>query len=240
MDLVKLEKDEPVTTTKIISEGLGIAHRHIKKHIKEHEKKFLQLGLLVACATESIGGRPEEIMQLNEPQSAFLLTLLKNTEIVVDFKFELTKEFFRMRKALNEISIRHQNAEWQEIRQNGKAIRRQETDVIKEFVEYATLQGSRNSKMYYANITKMQNKALFFLAEKHKNIRDLLTTQQLMVISAADVIVEKALRDGMEQKKFYKDIFLTAKERVEGFAAYIPRLEIPTMEKPQIDFKQAM
>ena len=35
---------------------------------------------MVACATESTGGRPEEIIELNEEQSMFLMTLLKNTE----------------------------------------------------------------------------------------------------------------------------------------------------------------
>ena len=102
-DLVSLNTQDvskaiPVTNTKIISEKLGIQHRYIKKHLKDQEKYFLRFGLLVACATESTGGRPEEIIELNEEQSMFLMTLLKNTEEVVEFKFNLVKAFNFMKR----------------------------------------------------------------------------------------------------------------------------------------------
>ena len=92
----------PVTTTKIISEKLGIAHRHIKKHINDHLSYFLSYtgGLLVECATESTGGRPEQIYQLTEEQALFLMTLLKNTEKVVEFKYYLVSAFSAIKKEL--------------------------------------------------------------------------------------------------------------------------------------------
>ena len=72
-----------------------------------------------------------------------------------------------------------------------------ETDVIKQFIEYAVKQGSKsykkNPSLAYSNITKMENKSLFILENKVKNLRDILNCKQLDEIKQADEIVEKAL-----------------------------------------------
>ena len=68
------------------------------------------------------------------------------------------------------------------------------------------------------NITKMEYKALFFLEQKFKNIRDILNIHQLSIMMNADDIVLKALNDGMDQGLDYKDIYKLAKERIEIFA----------------------
>lgn len=48
---------------------------------------------------------------LNERQAAILISLMRNTERVVDFKVALVAEFYRMRDALNQ---RTQNL-WQQL-----------------------------------------------------------------------------------------------------------------------------
>ena len=50
-----------------------------------------------------------------------------------------------------------------------KEVRKSVTDTIKNFVAYATNQGSRSASMYYANITKMEYAALE-LVEKGSKI----------------------------------------------------------------------
>ncbi len=114
---------EPFTTSKVISERSGVSHKYVKKQITSHVTEFESLGLLGAYATESTGGRPEEFFKLNEPQSSFLLTLLKNTPVVVTFKLELVRQFYLMR---TELTRRHL------LREQLKPIRRELTDVIKD------------------------------------------------------------------------------------------------------------
>jgi len=63
---------EPFTTSKVVAEITGIAHRYIKKQIYQRENELKQFGLLVSHATESTGGRPEEIIRLNEQQVTLL------------------------------------------------------------------------------------------------------------------------------------------------------------------------
>ena len=108
-NLVFLEPDSikaiPHTTSKVISEFSGVSHKYIKKQITRNKNVFKSFGLLVAHATESTGGRPEEIYQLNEQQATFLMTLLKNTDVVITFKAELVRQFYLMRAELQKRQI---------------------------------------------------------------------------------------------------------------------------------------
>ena len=108
-NLVFLEPDcikaIPFTTSKVISESTGVAHRYIKKQILLNKSSLETFGLLVAHETESTGGRPEEITSLNEQQATLLVTFLKNTPVVVAFKTELVKQFYKMRSELQKRQI---------------------------------------------------------------------------------------------------------------------------------------
>jgi hypothetical protein len=82
--------------------------------------------------------------------------------------------------------------------------------------------------MLTASISTMENKALFLLEQQYKNLRDMLNIHQLSTVKSADMIVMKALRDGMDKGLHYKDIYKLAKVRVEGFAEVIGKTLIPT------------
>ena len=222
--LVTLNKENPVTTSEVIAEGLQRTHRSIIKLIRQYDKEFKQLGTLNFDVRKS-RGRPTEFAYLNEGQVYFLLTLMKNCEIVVLFKNKLVQEFMRMKKALINLQIERNKEEWIETRSQGKLMRKETTDTIQEFVKYATIQGSQHAVRYYSNITKMENKALFILEQKYPNVREMLTHHQLSTVKIADRIIVEALEDGMLDKMDYKDIYKMAKERVETLS----KLVRPTM-----------
>lgn len=125
--LVYLEPNKidavPFTTSKIVAEVTGVSHRYIKKQINQRENELRQFGLLVAHATESTGGRPEEIIRLNEQQATLLITFLKNTPVVVAFKTELVRQFYAMRTELLQRQIN---------KSERRPIRREMTDAIQE------------------------------------------------------------------------------------------------------------
>jgi len=108
-DLVFLEpnciKAIPFTTSKVIAEFTGVEHRKIKVAIAKHKTSLETFGLLASYGAESTGGRPEEIISLNEQQATLLVTFLKNTPIVVAFKVELVRQFFEMRTELQKRQI---------------------------------------------------------------------------------------------------------------------------------------
>lgn len=161
----------------------------------------------------------------------FLISLMKNSDLVVKFKKKVVQEFCRMRRFIEGQALQRHNAEYIEIRKSGKIIRHSETDVVKDFIEYATAQGSTHAKMYYVNISKMQNKALFLLDQKYKNVRDLLDISQLMTVASADKIVLKALKEGMSQGKKYQDIYIDAKNNVETFSKIHGKSEVKIENK---------
>lgn len=225
-NLVLLEKDDPVTTSLIIAEETKNGHRGVIQLIKIHQENLESFGTLQFQLRKS-AGRPTEYALLNEMQTTFLIALMKNNETVVRFKKELVRQFYTMRKTLTQITIRQNNAEWQQLREIGKATRKEETETVKQFIEYATKSGSKNAQTYYPSISRMENKALFFLEQKFDNVRDILAGQQLAVISSADQIVEKTLKEGMEQGMEYHEIFQLAKKNVETFANIVGKTPAP-------------
>ena len=167
---------------------------------------------------KSTGGRPVIEYLLNEDQALFLGTLFRNNEKVVLFKKTVIRELRRMKEALLSAKTQHSDINWIETRNQGKTQRLEATNTIKEFIEYAEKQGSKNANYYYTNITRMMNNTLFIVTGKFKSLRNFLTPRQLMVISAAEGIIDKTLRDNMNRNIYYKDIYKLVKKNIMLFA----------------------
>lgn len=219
-NIVVIEKSDLFVSSLVISDNVEYEHASIMKTIRRHKDDLESFGTLRLSVRKS-KGRPTNYFELNESQVYFLMTLLENNETVKMFKKELVKEFIRMRKALVQIQVNHQNEQWQQARLEGKAIRNETTDAIKDFIEYAVKQGSTNAVRYYGNITKMENMSLFILEQKFENVREVLNNHQLSTLKTADRIVYETLQEGMERGMHYKDIYQLAKERVETLATLI-------------------
>ncbi len=96
-------------------------------------------------------------------------------------------------------------------RAEGKMIRRVETDAIKEFIEYAKNNGSKNSDRYYAIITKATNEILNIGAGQ----RDSLTAMQLEHLAMVERVIANALTQGIEKGMNYKDIYKLASSKAK-------------------------
>ena len=216
---------EPRVSTYSIWDKFGYKeHRALKKVIFSNRTLFETKGELVSANTVAVspkGGRPDESYLLNERQFILLVMLAKNMPATVEFKDRIEQEFFRMREKLASLTIDKSQA-----RLDGKEIYKQKADVIKEFVDYATAQGSKNAKNYYSNLAKMENKALFLLTQKFPNVRDLLDIGQLMQVAVADQIIEKALKKGMDDGMDYHDIYSLAKDKVIDFSNVVGKSQI--------------
>lgn len=226
--LVLTDGKQAYTTTLIIAEGCNVEHRSTIQLLRKHS--ITQTLSTFEMSKVSRGGRPVEYAKLNEMQTTFLITLMKNSPQVVRFKEVLTREFFNQRQIISRLILQRENPNWQDARRDGKIIYRQKTDVIERFVEYATEQGSSNAKMYYSNLAKMENSALFFFEQKYKNLREVLTIKQLMQVSTADDIIDKALAEGMDGGQSYKDCYKLAKKRIVAFAEIIGKSPVLSLE----------
>lgn len=205
-ELVFLKQDDAFTDSKRIADGTGIEHRKIKDSIRKHRKAIEKFGRLSApYQAESNGGRPETYYQLNEEQALFLVTLLKNTPVVVQFKGELVHQFCEMRKFIAE---RHTST-WIETRQRGKLVRKSETDVIKELVDYAKEQGSEHSQMLYVTYSKLANSMCGIRG------RDQATTYQLNSLGIFENLILQMIRKGISEEMNYREIYKLCKSRCQ-------------------------
>lgn len=208
LPLVLLNGETPYTTSEIIADGTGIARRKIRDAIRKYQGDLESFGVLASYQAETAankeGGRKALIYRLNEQQAAFLLTLLKNTPVVVEFKKELVRQFYAMRDFIRERAT----PEWQETRSLGKEIRRMETDAIKAFVAYTEAQGSQHAARYYQSISSLANRAAGIIERNRAHVIELST---LLMVERA---IEKEIRTGIEAGRPYKEIYQSIKEHI--------------------------
>lgn len=231
--IVVIDNSEPRAGTWLMSKGFKFEHRALRKLVIKYKTEFEEFGSVIIAMqklTDKVG-RPVDEFLLNEEQCMYLGTLLTNTDTVRGFKRKLVTEFSKTRKLLSNLITQKQNAQWLDQRKAGIPVRHIETDAIKRLVDYAISQGSQNAARYYANISTMQNKALFYMEQKFKNIRDILNLEQLSTVVSADKIVTKAIEDGLNRGLHYKEIYKLAKDRIETFAEIHGKTLIPNFDK---------
>lgn len=224
-ELVIMNKKDIYTTSLIISENLNLKHDNVVGLLKKHSNiEELSLFQTEKVAT---GGRAIINYMLTEEQSLILVSLMKNSKEVIAFKVKLVKAFIKYRKIAHTLSIEKNNALYQAERQESKYIRKDCTDTIKEFIEYAIKQGSKSAAMYYVNLSKMELKHLFLLEQKFPNAREVMSMKQLSLIKMADEAVRLSLEDGMKEGLQYKQIYQLAKQKIEALSKIFPPSPLP-------------
>lgn len=211
-DLVFLDPNKvdlvPFTTSKVIAEMTEMNHRRVKDAIRKHQEDFESFGLLGAYAPESSGGRPEEIVKLNEEQATFLMTLLKNTPVVVAFKRELVRQFYAMRAELLRRQMR---------RAELKPIRRELTDVIQEmdggkwaYKQYTDLAYKSSIGKNAAQLRKERN------APKAEKAVDYLTADEIAAVSKRQSQIAVLLEMGLDYRAIKGIVSGTAERRADS------------------------
>jgi hypothetical protein len=242
-NLVELHDKEPRAGSKLLATGFGTGHKAFVELIRTYRLDFFEFGCVEIIhahkklavsngelwdefVSSTSGKRGDNEYWLNEDQATFAGTLTRNSETSVAFKKALVKDYSRCKKLLSQIGQTQSTEEWQQARIEGKTDRRIETDGIKAFIEYAKAQGSESADMYYISFTRMENAALFVVAGKFKNLRDVMTSKQLRTIGVCDTIIERAIADGIKQGLPYKEVYQLVKTRVISFAALYGKSEV--------------
>lgn len=203
---------EPYTTSEIIAEGTGIDRRKVRDAIRKYQKELEAFGKVASYQAPLPGSKTGQTIIgyiLNEQQATFLLTLLKNTPVVVEFKKELVRQFYEMRSLL----LERASPIWQDTRSLGKEIRRQETDAIKRLVDYAMAQGSRNAVRYFTSLSRLADKTAGIVE------RDKAQTVQLTALLLVEKLIAREITAGIEAGQPYKTIYHAVKDKLAVFSA---------------------
>ena len=188
---------EPYTTSEVIAECAGVDRHTVQQQTEKHRKRLEKFGVLAFEMRKppkgSNGGHPRKVFRYNEEQATLLITFLDNTDVVADFKVELVRQFFAMKRELMKRQL---------VRESGKQDRLTMTDAIK------------NSKVIgdewynYSNFTKLVYKtALGFTVTQLRKAReanpkavarDFLTTDELKAVSKRELQATTLIDLGMD------------------------------------------
>jgi phage regulator Rha-like protein len=98
--LVTLFDGNPVTNTMILAEGTGVQHKNIIGLVRKYVDDLSEFGLVAFQTRPRLrgehGGGDVEFANLNEPQSALIMTYMSNTPVIREFKMRLIAAFFEL------------------------------------------------------------------------------------------------------------------------------------------------
>ena len=213
---VYMDKGQLWTTSLDVAEKFGRSHKNVLAAIQNLgcSEEFGRLNFKPSSYTNG-QGKSQPLVVMNREGFSILVMGFTGKKAMV-----WKEKYIAAFKAMERHILKQGQLDWQQARAQGKITRRNETDTIQEFVDYATAQGSRNARFYYANLTAMTYKALF-LVEKGLDqcgLREFMSALQLVNQAAAENIVARALRHGMDTGLPYKDCYSLAKNRVVSFA----------------------
>lgn len=191
-------KTELFTTSDIIAEHTGHSYRSIHRTIENQVERLERFGRVRFEFTpfETKGGiQSHKLYYLNEQQATLLITFLKNTSIVADFKVELVRQFYSMRQ---ELSRR------KELRTEGKPIRRSLTDALKDSGEVERMKGHAYTA-YTALAYKLAlGKGPGQLRKERgagKHVMDLLTSDELAAYQRQEAAIAVLLDAGLRYEQ---------------------------------------
>lgn len=216
-ELITIRKDQAVTSSLQIAETFGRRHDRVLRAIENLLVNVPKNGEVEFQKSTYVDAKGEERTIYFMNRDAFSLLVMGFTgKNAIEWKLKYISAFNAMEKLLAE---KHTSA-WIESRKQGKITRRNETDVIKELVEYAKAQGSTHSDMLYMTYTRLVNRIIGV-----KN-RDNASILQINNLTLAEHIVLNTIRNGMAAGRAYKEIYQDSKTQLEAFSeiAFLPTL----------------
>ena len=210
-DLVYLtpNTEEPFTTSEVIAECAGVKRDTVQKLIQRHEKdlrEFGRVGFEIRTLQTRGGQQMVKVYHLNEQQATLLLTFLRNTPVVIEFKKELVRQFFAMRKELMNIKS---------IKAERKPLRTSMTDAIKALPDSPHKQFKYNQYTDLAYMAALGKTARQLRkdrgANKSATASDYMSSDELAAVSKMENRISVLLEFGMDYQQI-KNSLMRMKE----------------------------
>jgi phage regulator Rha-like protein len=228
--LVEFVGGEIITDSKVIAKELGAKHSFVIEVINDVLNDFPDLRVqhdtplnykkpIEFCNLENRTYRGQDFIGAIMNREFFTLLVMRfRSERAKKIQRAFNAAFYEMERRLLQAETNEGNQEWLTQRSQSRIGRRLETDIIQQFIDYATSQGSENAKYYYKHITNASYKALGLIQHKQPKLRDTLDWMELSWLTSAEWVAQKSLLKHMESKEHYKAIFVLVKQDIERFA----------------------
>jgi Rha family phage regulatory protein len=207
----------------MVADKFDYRHPHVIKVIK---KLIVELAVIKGDGQSTLNFIETEreyrgqsfTVYLMDRRAFSLLSMRFTGAKALEWQVKFNDAFYLMEKQLLTEQLNKGNAHWVTQREQGKIARKEETDTIKEFVDYATAQGSTNAKFYYKHVTVACYKCLQLIESEKPKLRDTLDIMELNQLALAEHLAEKSLKKHMATGEHYKAIFSLVKADLERFA----------------------
>ena len=179
----------------------------IKMHVFEQDKLSHQI---------NDSGQRRKMTLINE-SGLYKLIFSSKLPIAEKFTYWVTSEVLPSIRKTGEYKLPNPQDDPRRLptRLHGKETRKQETDVIKDFIVYAREQGSKRPDVgYYSKLSIIANLAVGL---PKKNGRDKATVFQLNNLDLVENIIKNVIAKGLNESKSYKEIFLDIDAWIEDF-----------------------
>jgi len=227
MQLVEAEKKDIYCDSTTVARRFGMKHNDVARAIKTIMPKLREYwaetrgaGCTPKISEFETEYRGTKYTAYKMNRDAFVLVMMRfETKRAREWQGKFLAAFNEMERRLLQMDMNANSGGWIASRTESKGIRRDETDVIKAFVDYATAQGSKNAKHYYGNITKATYKALDLMGQHNPELRDTLSGCELAEIMLAERLIRNKLQEYMDKGRHYKDIYQSIVEDLGAFAS---------------------
>jgi len=154
-----------------------------------------------------------------------LVAMRFTTKPAREWQRKFNAAFYQLENQLLLSKSHQHDQQWLSQRSQTKLLRKAETEVIEQFVDYATVQGSQNAKNYYSLITTATYRALGLIQYKQPHLRNTLNALQLSWLVTLESLVQASLRKYMSLDVHYKEIYKLVVNDIRQYAAPLTLIE---------------
>jgi len=222
MELVEVKKNEVFCDSIMVSRKFNQKHNKVVSII---EKLLLEINDLRGISTTPNVTREDRNYRgrdytayLMDRRFFSLLSMRFRGKKALEWQVKFNDAFYEMERSILQSQLNKSDTGFLNLRDNGKGIRKEETDTIKDFVEYATKQGSKSAKFYYKHITNATYKALGLMNQRKPKLRDAMNICEISELILAERLAITSLRKYMDLDRNYKDIYESVKDDLIKFS----------------------
>lgn len=225
MELVKVTKGGIYCDTGLIAKKFGMQHAKVAQAMETLIPKlddFRVTGFHPSFETEEreYRGARYTVYLLNR-DCFILLGMRFDTKSARKWQGQFIAAFNAMEERIITADANATDRQWLGQRDQGRIARKEETDVIREFVEYATMQGSKSAKFYYKHITNATYKALGLMVQSKPKLRDTMSLYEVSELILAERMAKNSLKKYMDLGRGYKDIYESVKDDLLNFGSVL-------------------
>ena len=152
-----------------------------------------------------------------EKRPMFILTYNQAKQVLLRESKFVRRAIIHYIEVLEQAIIDKNKSEWLLTRQQGKLVRREETDAIQNLIEYAKQQGSQHADNMYMTYSKLVNS----LVEIKANSRDKADFEILSRIRILEDMFTKIILNSIDGDIFYKEIYQKCKKQGTEFIGFV-------------------